>query len=115
MYTWGEARAAPNSEGDTEMGAMTTEQSLQSWVAERFAGTREERAFSFATLITDAEEAQTPAEREQQAIAYAYDRARGLCEEAIANGGLDASYMAEAAHQFAVLRAALMAQMGPRA
>jgi hypothetical protein len=93
---------------------MSNEQALGSWLTEQFAGTREERAFSFATMITDAEEAQTPAEREQRAIAYAYDRARSLCEQAIANGGMHESYMAEAEQQFRVVRAALMAQMGPQ-
>lgn len=93
---------------------MTTEQTLSSWVSEQFDGTREERPFNFATMLTDAQEVQTEAERTQQAIAYAYDRARGLCEEAITNGGLHASYMAEAEAQFAVIRAALVAQMGPR-
>jgi hypothetical protein len=98
-----------------DMTSMTTEQTLSSWLTEQFDGTREERPFNFATLVTDAQEVQTEAEREQQAIAYAYDRARALCEEAIANGGLHESYMAEAENQFAVLRAALAAQMGPRA
>jgi regulator of protease activity HflC (stomatin/prohibitin superfamily) len=96
------------------MASMTTEQTLGSWLTEQFEGTREERPFDFATMITDAEEVQTQAEREQRAVAYAYDRARALCEEAIANGGLHASYLAEAEAQFAVLRAALMSQMGPR-
>jgi hypothetical protein len=96
------------------MATMTTEQSLGSWLTEQFDGTREERPFSFATLVSDAEEAQTPAEREQRAVAYAYDRARTLCAEAIANGGLHESYLAEAESQFAVIRAALMSQMGPR-
>lgn len=97
------------------MTTMTTEQTLSSWLTEQFDGTRAQRPFSFATMVSDAEEVQTPAEREQRAVAYAYDRARSLCAEAIANGGLHASYLAEAEHQFAVIRAALMAHMGPRA
>ena len=93
---------------------MRTEQALTSWLSEQFEGTREERPFNFANMVTDAQEVQTAAEREQQQIAYAYDRARALCLEAIDNGGMHASYRDEAENQFAVLRAALMAQMGPR-
>jgi hypothetical protein len=92
---------------------MITEQALGSWLTEQFDGTREERPFNFATLITDFEETQTQAEREQRAVAYAYDRARALCEEALTGAGMN-SYMAEAEAQFAVIRAALMAHMGPR-
>jgi hypothetical protein len=80
---------------------MITEQALGSWLTEQFDGTREERPFNFATLITDIEETQSPAEREQRAVAYAYDRARALCAEAIANSGLHESYLAEAEAQFA--------------
>ena len=93
---------------------MGEERALCSWLTEQFAGTRDERPFDFAGMITDAEEVQTPEEREQRAVAYAYDRARSLCDQAIANGGMHVSYLAEAAGHFAVLRAALTAQLGPQ-
>lgn len=89
-----------------------TTQALGSWVEEQFEGTREERPFSFDTLITDHMAVKTQVERDQLAIAYAFDRAYSLAAQAIDNGGLHQSYRAELDSQFATLRAALMAHMG---
>jgi len=85
---------------------------LSSWVEEQFAGTREDRPFSFDTLVTDHMAVKTEDERAQLVIANAFDRAYGLATQAIDNGGLHQSYRAELDNQFAVIRAALVAQMG---
>lgn len=93
---------------------MTEERALTSWLTEQFDDTRAERPFVFSTMITDAEESQTATERQQQAIAYAYDQARRLCNQAMRDSATHHLYVEEANNHFAVIRAALMTQMGPR-
>jgi cytosine/adenosine deaminase-related metal-dependent hydrolase len=93
---------------------MEEERALTSWLDEAFRETRTEPPFNFNTMFADMLAAMTPEEAAQHPVAYAYDRARSLCDEAIRNGGLHISYLAEAENQFRVLRAYLLDHLGPR-